>query len=50
MKAKKSLFLWSDNDPLYFHTNLILKKFFKGMEMKDNYFGNNIITKSNDNF
>ena len=37
MKAKKSLFLWSDNDPLYFLTNLVLKKYFNGMYMKETF-------------
>lgn len=50
MKAKKSLFLWSDNEPLYEYTNLVLKKYFNGMEMKGNYIGMKPITKSNDNF
>ena len=50
MKAKKSLFLWSDNEPLFNYTNLILKKYFDGMEMKGNYKGDKIISKSTDYF
>ena len=50
MKAKKSLFLWSDNEPLFNYTNLILKKYFDGMEMKGNYKGDKIISKSTDDF
>ena len=50
MTANKGLFLWSDNDPLFWETNLILDKYFNGMEMRGNYLGNMIITKSNDNF
>lgn len=33
MKAKKSLFLWSDNDPLYIETNYVLEKYFDGMKV-----------------
>ena len=39
MKAKKSLYLWSDNDPLFWYTNLILEHYFNGMKMKGNYYG-----------
>ena len=34
------MFLWSDNEPLYESTNIILKHFFDGMEMQGNYYAN----------
>ena len=40
MALKKSIFLWSDNDPLYFNTNIILKHFFGGMFMQGDYLAN----------
>ena len=40
------MFLWSDNEPLYQSTNIILKHFFDGMEMQGNYHANKIISKS----
>ena len=46
MKQKRSLYLWTDNDPLYYKTNLILDKFFDGMKMKGNYYGEQILTRS----
>ena len=40
MTLKKSIFLWSDNDPYYYLTNIILKHFFDGMFMKGDYYAN----------
>lgn len=33
-KAKKSLYLWSDNTPYNVEANIILKRFFNGMHVK----------------
>lgn len=46
MKDKKSVFLWSDNDPLYVESNLFLEKYFSGMKMVGDFHGNKLITKS----
>ena len=46
MAAKKSLFLWSDNNPLYYHTNCVLEHYFDGMKMTSDYYADKIITKS----
>ncbi len=43
MKNHKSLFLWSDNDPLYAHSNLITEKCFDGMFATGNYQATKII-------
>jgi len=45
MKAKKSLFLWSDNTPYHVETDLVLKHFFNGMHMNGAYYGDKIITE-----
>ncbi len=46
MQAKKGLFLWSDNQPLFQVTNLILEHHFDGMKMVGDYHGDKIIVKS----
>ena len=46
MKNKKSLFIWADNSPFTYHANLILNKFFDGMQYDGNYYGGQILTAS----
>ena len=42
-KNKKSLYLWADNDPLYYRSNIILKHYFNGMHLTGNYLGEKTI-------
>ena len=47
-KDSKSLYLWADNDPYYLRCNLILQHYFNGMHLKGDFYGDKIITASDD--
>lgn len=35
MRNKKSLYIWSDNKPLFIESNIILEHFFNGMTVNN---------------
>ena len=47
-KDSKSLYIWADNDPLFYRSNIILQHYFNGMNLKGNFYGDKILTASDD--